>query len=58
METAKKHISYCIVFLMLCLTGMVLFGHNVIAEAAGAYDTYVGGEGVCPDIPESMGGWR
>ena len=45
METAKKHISYCIVFLMLCLTGMVLFGHNVIAEAAGAYDTYVGGKG-------------
>lgn len=42
METAKKHISYCIVFLMLCLTGMVLFGHNVIAEAAGAHDTYVG----------------
>lgn len=56
METAKKHISYCIVFLMLCLTGMVLFGHNVIAEAAGAYDTYVGGEEVCPDIRESMGG--
>ena len=45
METAKKHISYCIVFLMLCLTGMVLFGHNVIAEAAGAHDTYVGWKG-------------
>lgn len=45
METAKKHISYCIVFLMLCLTGMVLFVHNVIAEAAGAHDTYVGWKG-------------
>ena len=45
METAKKHISYCIVFLMLCLTGMVLFGHNEIAEAAGANDTYVGWKG-------------
>lgn len=45
METAKKHISYCIVFLMLCLAGMVLFGHNVIAEAAGANDTYVGWKG-------------
>lgn len=41
METVKKHISYCIVFLMLCLTGMVLFGHSTIAEAAGAEGSYV-----------------
>lgn len=45
METAKKHISYCIVFLMLCLTGMVLFGHNVISGAAGTYDSYAEGKG-------------
>lgn len=44
MEAVKRNVSRGVIFLMACLTCVVVFGSGLIAEAAGANTPYAGGE--------------
>lgn len=44
MEAVKRNVCRGVIFLMACLTCVVVFGSGLIAEAAGANTPYAGGE--------------